>query len=128
MLQGSGGAQSAAVDAWDEDIANATILHLRGEIDLASAPTFREKLLALVPRQRHIIADFSEVEYLGMSGVRVLEEIHALCAREGRKLVVAAAPSVIRRIFAIIELDRLIAVADTVEGALELLRGQGRRP
>lgn len=122
MFQGSSGARSAAVDAWEEDTGAATVLHLRGEIDLATAPVFREKLIALLPRRRHIVAEFSQVAYFGMSGVRVLEEIHAACAREGRRLIVAAAPSVIRRIFAIVELDRLIPMADTVDGALALLR------
>lgn len=78
--------QPGAVDAWDEDIADATVLHLRGEVDLVTTPLFRERLSVLVSRRRHIIADFSQIEYFGMSGVRVLEEVHAVCAREGRRV------------------------------------------
>jgi len=104
----------------------AVVLHLNGEIDLAAAPLLDVELGRGLERSQTVIIDFSEVVYCDMSGVRALERFHAALGHRGRDLIVVSS-GIIRRLFALVELDKRITMADTPEGARAFLPHAGSR-
>lgn len=103
------------------------VLHVRGEVDLATAPILRSHLQRLVEAGRQVIVDLSETSYFDMSGVRFLEQTHQLLS-ERRCLLVAVSPSpVVRRLFALVELDRIMPLLQTTEEAREFLQRSNSR-
>lgn len=103
-----------------QEEAGAVVLHLNGEIDLAAAPLLDAELGRCLERLQPVIVDFSEVAYCDMSGVRALERFHAALGHRSRDLIVVSS-GIIRRLFALVEVDKRITMTDTPEGALALL-------
>jgi anti-anti-sigma factor len=104
-----------------QEEAGAVVLCVSGEIDLAAAPLLDAELGRCLERSQPVIVDFSEVIYCDMSGVRALERCHQALRERGHRLIVVAPPGIIRRLFALVELDKRITMADTPDGALALL-------
>lgn len=110
-----------------EEGPEVIVLHVRGEVDLATAPILRSHLQRLVEAGRQVIVDLSETSYFDMSGVRFLEQTHQLLS-ERRCLLVAVSPSpVVRRLFALVELDRIMPLLQTTEEAREFLQRSNSR-
>lgn len=104
-----------------EDIPSGSVLHVRGELDLSSAPSLRARLGRLLDRGRAVIVDCSELQYLDMAGVHVLEDCHQGAAQRGQRLVLVGSVPLVHRILTIIRLNERMPVVDTVGEALELL-------
>jgi len=110
------------LDCAIEEGPEVIVLHVRGEVDLATTPILRSHLQRLVEAGRQVIVDLSETSYFDMSGVRFLEQTHQLLS-ERRCLLVAVSPSpVVRRLFALVELDRIMPLLQTTEEAREFLQ------
>lgn len=115
------------LDCTIEEGPEVIVLHVRGEVDLATAPILRSHLQRLVEAGRQVIVDLSETSYFDMSGVRFLEQTHQLLS-ERRCLLVAVSPSpVVRRLFALVELDRIMPLLQTTEEAREFLQRSNSR-
>jgi anti-sigma B factor antagonist len=104
-----------------EDIPSGSILHVIGELDLASAPYLRAMLVRLIDRGRSVIVDCSELQYLDMAGIHVLEDSHRQAADRGQRLVLVGSVPLVHKILAIIGLNERMPVVDTIAEALELL-------
>lgn len=104
-----------------EDIPSGSILHVRGELDLASAPSLHAELVRLLDRGRAVIVDCSELQYLDMAGVHVLEDCHQRAAQRGQRLVLVGSIPLVHRILAIVRLNERMPVVDVIGEALELL-------
>jgi len=104
-----------------EDIPSGSILHVRGELDLSSAPSLRAELVRLLDRGRSVIVDCSELQYLDMAGVHVLEDCHQRAAHRGQRLVLVGSVPLVHKILAIIRLNERMPVVDAIGEALELL-------
>lgn len=70
------------------DIAPDTVLCvLIGEIDLLTEPLLRQKLNEAVRNPpRHLVIDFSDVQFMGSTGLRILIEIRSVQQATGRHL------------------------------------------
>src|SRR5579864_9610628 len=75
------------LQTWCEDIPSGSILHVLGELDLASAPSLRTALMRLIDRGRSVIVDFSELRYLDMNSVHVLVDCHKRAEQLGQRFV-----------------------------------------
>jgi anti-anti-sigma factor len=65
--------------------------------------------------------DLSRVEYIETPGYRwILRQIKQL-EEAGRKLVVAAVPPSIERVFKLLRLDEIIPITNNIKAALELI-------
>jgi anti-anti-sigma factor len=96
----------------------AAIVHVRGEVDLITAPEFRECMRSTATSNTHngyVMVDLSELEYIDGGGVRVLEEGLELCQQRGRALVLVAPPPHIERILEIVNLTDRLSVVNSVE-------------
>jgi anti-anti-sigma factor len=106
------------------------VLSVRGEIDLENAGRARERIVGAVPTgTRGLVLDLSDVSHLDSAGIRLLFDLaRRLRDRRQELAVVAPAQSLLRDVLAVVALDRVAAVAATLDEALAGLRaGEGER-
>jgi anti-sigma B factor antagonist len=98
------------------------LVELTGEIDLYTAPPFKDDLVAVINEGAHdVVVDLSAVTFIDstalgvlISGVKRLHEV------DGRLFIVAASRPVVR-ILAITGLDRVLSIFATRDEALAAL-------
>lgn len=103
---------------WVENSPLAAIVHLQGDVDLITAPEFRECMRSTASRNIHngyVMVDLSELEYIDGGGLRVLEEGRELCQQRGRALVLVAPPPHIKRILEMVNLTDRLPVLNSAE-------------
>jgi anti-anti-sigma factor len=91
-----------------------TVLTLRGELDLASAPELEAATLPVVRDGGHVVIDLRGLQFIDSSGVRVLVAGHAAARRSGGGVTVvrAAADSPVDRVIAIAGIDDALDMVD----------------
>jgi anti-sigma B factor antagonist len=97
----------------------ATVLFLRGEIDVYTAPRLRQSIVDLVEAGTpHIVVDMSRVDFLDSTGLGVLVEgLKRIRSREGTLSIIATQEK-IRKIFDITGLNKAFPIYRSVEDAL----------
>ncbi|BFT68942.1 STAS domain-containing protein [Paenibacillus anseongense] len=83
-----------------EELETSILLHIRGELDLAAALTFRHALEAVVHRtDKALILDVSKLTYIDSTGIGIV--VSALKIRDELKapFAVRHIPSGIKRLF-----------------------------
>lgn len=104
------------VSARTED--RITIAELAGELDIASAPDLRERLLALLrPTSGRLIIDLSRVSFCDTSGLAVLIGTSRRATLLGGFLRLAAVPPEVSQVLRSSGLDRYLATFPTVSAA-----------
>ncbi|HEV7888144.1 MAG TPA: STAS domain-containing protein [Acidimicrobiales bacterium] len=106
--------------------AGCTVVAVRGEVDLATAPQLKARLLDLVAGGvTEIVVDLSATEFLDSTGMgAVVAAYKRVRAHDGHlKLVVTAAR--VRRVFEITNLDRVVPICASVEEACAAGPGSG---
>lgn len=97
----------------------ATVVRPRGDIDLGSAPTLRQKLNeAQRDRPAKLVIDLSEVPYMDSSGVATLVEAMQVTRRHGGHLVLCGMQEKVRSIFEIARLDMVFTIVQNQDEAL----------
>jgi anti-sigma B factor antagonist len=93
-----------------------SIVDVKGEVDLYSAPRLKDRLGELTAAGRdHIAVDLAGVEFLDSTGLGVLIGALKRCREAGGILALAAPRDPVRKVLAITGLDRVFPVHDTVE-------------
>jgi anti-anti-sigma factor len=98
-----------------EAVDGAVVLHLHGEVDMATGPLLEEHLaraITLVTPPAPLVADLSQVRHLGSVGVALLTACHQRCQAAGIPLRIVAGDGPIASILAGLE------VHDQMAGAL----------
>jgi len=85
----------------------AGVLAVRGEIDMASAPVFREAVERVVALGVPVVLDFAGVTFMDSSGLKVLSEA-SLGAGDAASVCVRNAPEQVKQVLEITGLDSLI--------------------
>ena len=100
------------------------VLSVHGEIDLENAGRARERIVRAVPSgAQGIVLDLTNVSHLDSAGVRLLFDLaRRLHERRQELAVVAPSQSLLRDDLAVVSLDRVAAVAETLDEALAGLR------
>jgi anti-sigma B factor antagonist len=99
---------------------------VRGEVDLATAPTLTEELdAAMRDGEGAFVVDLCDVSFLDSSGVGVLLHARAVLGREERDFVVVCPPGAVRRIFEMAGIDDLFAMFDSRDEAAASLQPIG---
>lgn len=98
----------------------SVIWTVRGEIDLASAPEFERCVVAGGEgAARSVVVDLDRVAYLDSAGLASLVRLHLQLGQRGRHLkVVVADGTVARSTITLAALDQVIAVFESLDGAL----------
>jgi anti-anti-sigma factor len=96
-----------------------TIIRLRGEIDIATAPALRERLLGVLrPGMGVVILDLSGVSFCDASGLGVLVGIHHHATAVGVTLRLTALHPRVTRMLHIHGLDRVLTIYPALADAL----------
>ena len=109
-----------------EDTSSVRSVRLRGEADLTSPAVFHQSLTLIIGDHRPIVVDFSQLKYLDMSGVRVLEEVHRKRTQRGQPIALLGSAPIVHTLLATVHVNQRIPVVESIGKALEFLQGKGR--
>ena len=104
------------IDVTERD--GCTVVAVRGEVDLATAPTLKNRLLELVAGgSREIIVDLTATDFLDSTGLgAVVAAYKRVRAHDGNLTLVATAARV-KRVFEITNLDRVVPICASIDEA-----------
>ena len=96
-----------------------TVLAVRGEVDVYTAPRFRERLIELVSEGKHrIVIDLEGVDFLDSTGLGVLVgALKRVRSNDGDLFLVCTQPR-IRKVFEVTGLTKVFSLFDSVEDAV----------
>src|SRR5205814_7020982 len=96
-----------------------TVLSVKGEVDVYTAPRLREKLVELVSQGKHqIVVDLEAVDFLDSTGLGVLVGgLKRLRSHDG-DLVLVCTQSRILKVFEITGLTKVFAIHDSLDAAV----------
>lgn len=108
------------------DMGEWRVLRLSGQLDVATAPQFRQELQeAQYGGAIHVVLDLEALEFLDSFGLGVIIGGVKRARLQGTRFAVAAAPDPIRRIFEMTGVDAALGLAASVD---EAVRDQGSAP
>jgi anti-sigma B factor antagonist len=85
-----------------DDRGHVVVVHVRGEVDTATAPEMGNAINGQLERGRQIVLDLSEVEFMDLHGLAVVMR----AARRDRKAFAVARPSpCVQRLFELVHVD-----------------------
>ncbi len=95
------------------------IVAVRGEIDLFTAPEFKQRVMAPVGAGvEHVIVDLTRTTFVDSSSLGVLIGAHRRLKSRGGRLVVACETDAIVKTFRITGLDGVVTLVPSVDAAL----------
>jgi len=97
----------------------ASIVVLKGDVDLESSPAAREVLLKSVEGGGKVLVDLSSVTYIDSSGVASLVEALQAAKRNGGRFALVAASDPTRRVLELARLDKVFTIYTTVDEGLQ---------
>ncbi|MEJ7750105.1 MAG: STAS domain-containing protein [Thermoleophilaceae bacterium] len=108
----------------DEQIDDEThVIELGGEIDLYTAPEFKERMVELIDAgKKHIVVDLSTATFIDSTTLGVLVGGVKRLRPTGGALALVCSDQNITKIFEITGLDRVFAIHATREEALASMR------
>jgi anti-sigma B factor antagonist len=92
-----------------------SVISMRGELDLSSAPPLRE-LLARMFMEEHpdrLVLDLTDLIYLDSTGLSVFVSAHKRAHASGMEFWLAGPNSSVRRLLKITALDQIFTIVDT---------------
>jgi anti-sigma B factor antagonist len=96
-----------------------TVLSVSGEIDMATAPSLRERLHALLADDKsRLVVDLDDVGFLDSTALGVLVGVLKRARSEGGEVRIASTQPRVRKVFEITRLDSAFDLFDDVDGAV----------
>jgi anti-sigma B factor antagonist len=107
----------------------AYVISLAGEVDLYTAPEFKQQLLEVISQgARNVVVDFSDTTFIDSTTLGVLVGgVKRLRTNDGQLSLVCSDRN-ITKIFEITGLDRVFTIYPTRNEALEQLSSSSRPP
>jgi anti-anti-sigma factor len=106
------------VQCWMEPEDDTVLVHLQGEIDVASAPILADTIAAAFRQRGRAIVDLRDVTYLDASGLRVLKD--AAQIHMGH-FAVARPSALVRRLIEMVHFGDMIPVMASVQAGRDYL-------
>ena len=101
-----------------QHVGSARITRLPDEIDIASCGAAEAELLAALSVPGLVIADLTGTACCDSAGMRMLLAVHRRARSNGATMRVAVTPCTsVARVMAILGLDRILSVYDSIEDA-----------
>ena len=96
-----------------KEMANASLVKVKGELDLAVAPQFRSALEPLIPSAKPLILNLSELAYIDSTGMGII--IFVLKARTEAKgeFILEEVPGKIKKLFDITGISKFLVIRDS---------------
>ena len=103
----------------DESHPPFTVLAVKGEVDVYTAPRLREKLVELVSHgSQHLVVDLEGVDFLDSTGLGVLVGgLKRLRSHDGDLSLVCSQQRILK-VFEITGLTKVFSIYDSVEAAV----------
>ncbi|KAF0225450.1 MAG: anti-anti-sigma regulatory [Rhodospirillaceae bacterium] len=101
------------------EIDGAVVVALSGEVDLQHSPSVRKHLMDLMFERRPVVVDMALVDYIDSSGIASLVEAYQMARKNGTRFILAAISAPAMRVLQLARLDKVFALADTVEAGLQ---------
>ena len=120
----AGGGESGPLHCWMETGAEAVVVHVEGDVDLATAPILANAIAAGFLWAPKVIVDFAGVTYIDGSGLGVLRRA---AEHNAARLAVAAPSPRVRMLFDLVGLTGAVPLAASVDGARAYLNTTGGR-
>lgn len=79
--------------------ADALVLSLVGELDLATVPALSRELHAAESFPQRVVVDLSELEFMDSSGLHELLRAHERASQNGHRLSLRRGPPCVQRLF-----------------------------
>jgi anti-sigma B factor antagonist len=98
-----------------------TVAHVTGEIDLASADTFREGVAQRLESGEGFVLDLDGVTFIGSLGFSVLVETHQETSRRNIRWAIVAGSGPIQRPLQITGLEQVLPIYSSLPEALAAL-------
>jgi anti-sigma B factor antagonist len=96
------------------------VVAVTGEIDLFTAPEFKQRLSAPIDAGRtHVIVDLTETTFIDSSSLGVLIGAHRRLRRDNGSLVIVCSNDAVIKTFRITGLDSVFTLVTTLEKALD---------
>jgi len=102
-------------------VGSVLIIRVRGELDRLTAPELARTLEKTAAPGPDVILVLTDITYLDMGGIKVLEAAAHAARERGRVFVVAEPAPMVRRIMEIVALDRVVPAFSTLDDALKHL-------
>jgi anti-sigma B factor antagonist len=102
--------------------SNVLVIHV-GEkrVDASKAPSFKDEMTKCIESgQNQIVLDLSAVEFVDSSGLGAIVSCLKRLGPRGN-LAIAGAKGAVSRLFTLTRMDKVFALHDTVEAAVERL-------
>jgi len=113
------------METLEENVGDIKVLHLRGRLDLATAPAFENRLKTLISSgEKKIVLDCRDLKYVSSSGLGAFVS----CAREispQGTLVFASLNQHVQSLFDMTGIARVLPICKTKEDAVRRLSAQG---
>ena len=104
-----------------------TIVRLEGDLDIATTPVLRERLLSLLgPGVRLLIIDLSGVSFCDVSALAVLIATQRRARGRGGAVRLAAPRPQMAKLLCVTGLDRHFTICAALDDALPVKRGRPR--
>ncbi len=102
-----------------KELEGVSVLSVRGEVDVSTAPRLRQSLVELAEDGRKaLVVDLDPVEFIDSTGLGVLVSGLKRFRTQGGDLILACSQPRILRVLEITGLDRAFTVCETVESAV----------
>jgi anti-sigma B factor antagonist len=96
-----------------------TVIAVGGELDLATAPAFRQATTnAVADGARHVVVDLSGCDHIDSIGVGLLLGVLKRARTVGGTLVVVCPDPRLRRVLDLTDLSRIVTVSERLDEAL----------
>jgi anti-sigma B factor antagonist len=109
--------ESRTVGGW-------TVVDVKGEVDLFTAPRLREHVVGLVEEdQRRIVVNLEDVDFMDSTGLGVLVgALKRLKEKDGQLALICSQGSVLR-VLTVTGLNKVFSIYDSVEEATKAVGG-----
>jgi anti-sigma B factor antagonist len=95
---------------------DCTVVQVRGELDMQTAPQLRESLQGLIEAgDRRIVLDLAEVSFMDSSALGAVVTVFRSLSDAGGHMALAAVQPGVRTVLHITSVDQVLAVYDTAE-------------
>jgi anti-anti-sigma factor len=121
MVESKIGRSNEPITVTQSDLGQVAIVHVSGEIDMATSETMAERVLGrLAERPPTLVIDLSGVEFLGSAGLSVLIEASQQAEQGATTLrIIATAPPALRPL----EISGLLDILPVCRSLTEALQG-----